>query len=50
MLVFGHFVLVPMGYLRIVLFLKRQNKKVAGKIPKKNWAQFILFFFIIEQL
>ena len=37
-LVFGHFVLVPVGYLRIILFLKRQNKTVAGtlSIPKIN--------------
>ena len=29
--VFAHFVLVPIGYLKIVLFLRIQNKKIGGK-------------------
>ena len=29
-LVYGHFVLVPAGYTRILLFLRKQNKRVAG--------------------
>lgn len=29
-LVFAHFALVPMSYLKIVLFLRMQNKKIGG--------------------
>ena len=33
MLVFGHFFIVPIGYLTIYIFLRKHNKKRAGK----NW-------------
>ena len=29
-LVFAHFILVPVGYLRILLFLKHQDNRIRG--------------------